>query len=157
MGVHRSFLVLLVCTSARTFFPPPSASSMRTDVMSNFLTRVGVVFWFNLQGSNQHPAANQGSTTPCFKHVPALHLSPSWRAPRPFCMRLLAGANRDNLPHPALVMWHFEMGLGSCPCVPHAGWLPGKGSSRPPTRGLGLFAALLVAARSGALPSLACR
>ena len=48
--------------------------------------------------SNQRPVANQGSSTLCFKRVPSLHRSPLWRAPRPFCMRLLACAKRDIFP-----------------------------------------------------------
>ena len=66
------------------------------------------------------------------------------------CVCLLARCGTF-FPLPALDMWHLKKGLGSSPRVPPAGWLPGEGSSRPPTRGLGLLAALLVAARSGPL------
>ena len=81
------------------------------NVMSFFLTRMGLVFWFLLQGSNQHPQANHNSAAQCsFGH--ALRRRTPWASARAFDFNLCP--------------FHLEDFTGECCSLcPAALWLSG--------------------------------
>ena len=98
------------------------------NVMSFFLTRTGLVFWFLLQGSNQHPQANHNSAAQCsFGH--ALRRRTPWASARAF--------DFDFCP------FHLEDFAGECSSLRQAAlWLSG------PVRPTGGFVSLPPAQKS---------